>query len=858
VTQTLQSGIAGSLENSGKKVDLSMNGCNNGKAMVQVLSTPDRTIDIGVYVTKVLGASPPDGFLEALKLVTQYMDAHGCTLWEEGLPRSSPEEQDQVLFLLGAWFPNGNAGVIHEFPVAGTVTGRVVQSGEAVHLKRVRDDDQVYKFSFMEDLHLGPMLCVPVEYQDGNRGALTVYREETHAPFSREDAAELGRLATLMPNLLQSQRERQGFMLLAQVRRTLYASWREQEDGQDEVGIRNILRKVCEHLAETFQCMEVSIVLDTQTNAPYNYEVVATTWPYQFDRKTYRRSKKDGVTGWVLAVEEAVRLPNIFDLRDNRRKARILIHYPGLTWSDALRLATGMRKILGLAKNAPLPPASAIAVPIFAEERVIGVLRCSAIRHGGDYCGPFLFTDRDLKLLKLVAIYISDFSQALLRDERREAELKAWKMFLDGMSELTGNAQSALQLGHQDEMEVFRKALDLANKVIPCAQINDIRLADKEKKYLEYVVFWGDEWERGNQDEIVARKARTFLLNDPGNSVGARVLHENRAIIDNKTSENPEYRHAFPDLTTGMIIAPIGTATDVVGVMDFRTTEDRTFPRYATTIVELLGRQLGLYHALAATVKDVETHRAKLAKVVQQQQNFFKDISHQLKNPINDAVNWASQAIDKANPVPRYLYTLQGGIRSVRRVARTMGVLEKLLAEKRLSIKKEVLDLRSGDFERLLVECAEDNEMSVKTRNPDMRIRFAVDKDSLLVTVPGIVYADLDLLEQCINNILDNAGKYSYRNTTVHIGVSLSTSGKFVIWIENSGFGFQSGEAAQAKTREWRSTEAQDVTGEGSGIGLWFVDHVIMAMGGELQIIPFNQERRTQIELLLPVTKQEG
>ena len=113
------------------------------------------------------------------------------------------------------------------------------------------------------------------------------------------------------------------------------------------------------------------------------------------------------------------------------------------------------------------------------------------------------------------------------------------------------------------------------------------------------------------------------------------------------------------------------------------------------------------------------------------------------------------------------------------------------------------------------------------------------------------VRLDWNLLRQSVSNLLDNAGKYSKRDTSVVIETGLSWKG-LEINVENMGIPIAPSEVELVKQRDWRSPRAVSVTGEGSGIGLWIVDQVMQAHKGTLSVAPTNYNGVTAVTLHFP------
>lgn len=109
---------------------------------------------------------------------------------------------------------------------------------------------------------------------------------------------------------------------------------------------------------------------------------------------------------------------------------------------------------------------------------------------------------------------------------------------------------------------------------------------------------------------------------------------------------------------------------------------------------------------------------------------------------------------------------------------------------------------------------------------------------------------DLLLLSQAVGNIVDNAFKYSFSDSVIQVSGAFSDK-CFAITIEDEAE-LTAEEARLCPGRYWRSDHAKEVTGEGSGIGLWIVDHIMKAHQGSLTITP-KPQNRVVVNLNFPI-----
>jgi signal transduction histidine kinase len=118
-----------------------------------------------------------------------------------------------------------------------------------------------------------------------------------------------------------------------------------------------------------------------------------------------------------------------------------------------------------------------------------------------------------------------------------------------------------------------------------------------------------------------------------------------------------------------------------------------------------------------------------------------------------------------------------------------------------------------------------------------------LQRDDLLLSVDGLSLAafeavavefDRILLEQVFGNIFDNVFKYAAKGTEVRAR-AVQTEGGAALAIENFAL-LTEDEAQQGMQRGFRGDVAEEVTGEGSGLGLWIVDHIMRAHFGGVRL----------------------
>lgn len=799
------------------------------------------------------GQSEFSRLADALRSIAETVDAYGCILWQEALHPDSGLSYEQ-LFALEEWFPESRSSALRDLPLNGSLTGEVVLTQQPISIEDFWQDKRTVKDdSFLEEAGIGPMCSIPVPFRDGVRGALNLYRKESK-PFSHEEVALVRRLAAFVPTLYQGLRDEVSLDLVTRINQLLHdAEVKASDKVLSKEEMKEVIRDICGQVTASFQAIETSVFLEDPHEAPGRYDLVATNWKGTFQKDSYRKGD-EGLTGWALTNASAVK---IFDLAYfERDRERIEGRYPGIVWKDSLNVLQEMPEPIKTWYERERPPLGYMAAPVVSGKTVLGVIRCTLANKN-----PSHFAERELGLLKLIADLISQCWGYWLNHRALRQENRSWESFFNGVDDLNGFAYRELKQDKPDISRIFKEALDVTNKVIAGAEILDVRLLDKKERVLRFVAFKGSHWHEGGATEIERRKNKTFSVEGKPTSAGALVYQTGQTLVILSVHDGQfPYDETF-DVTTRMIVAPIRVRGEIIGVLDIRGTGDGQFPTYARHMASVLGQLLGLYSDLTETIlrlKDTESDLRKSAdeeeKLKEQQIQISRDLAHQFKTPSFQAHARIERALKLAEgneALQEQLLAIRGLAGKAKRVTQHIKLFSDLAKGKQVQLIETWL--RVDDLIKLLIEANMDAKMLVP---PDRSIRFYVDKESFEKPSPHKhrmreMYVDVALLEQMMGAMLDNAGKYSWEYTTVLVYGGWTKKGRFHISVQNTGIAISKEEVVLCKDYGWQGALAKDVDSEGAGIGLWVVDHLMKAHGGELEIKP-TENNVTEVRLLFP------
>jgi signal transduction histidine kinase len=303
-----------------------------------------------------------------------------------------------------------------------------------------------------------------------------------------------------------------------------------------------------------------------------------------------------------------------------------------------------------------------------------------------------------------------------------------------------------------------------------------------------------------------------------------------------------------PDRGAGWAICtPIAVGGQVFGVLETSGPAAR-IPANSEQVNEIIGDQLGLYHHLQDTLGSLHDARHRLELALRTQAEAMEDLKHQLVSPLRTAASRTESVLRLGRfdgRVEGQLKAVRGLCRKASRVAMSAGVFATLSRGEQPVSKPERVG--GDDLVRLLIAAADDAQV---LGDPRRGIRFEVERESVRRLGRRLVNVDTSFLQQCVGNVLDNAAKYGYEGTWVSLTADVGPT-DLTLAIASTGIPLRPAELPLVLKRNWRGDAARSTTGEGSGLGLWIVDHLTRAMGGRVLIEACAD--LTTVRLVLPL-----
>ncbi len=205
----------------------------------------------------------------------------------------------------------------------------------------------------------------------------------------------------------------------------------------------------------------------------------------------------------------------------------------------------------------------------------------------------------------------------------------------------------------------------------------------------------------------------------------------------------------------------------------------------------------------------------------QQQQHFMMAVTHELKTPIAVAKlnleTLQKRRLDESQQ-QRLLYT------TLQEANRLNALCNNMLLASQIEGGGYTITREEIDFSGLVAGCVED----FRTRFPARAIGGVLE--------PGqFVAGDLLLLQMAVNNLLDNAIKYSPKDSPV--AITLTGSGhRVILQVSDQGRGISDAEKKKVFDKYYRTGNAATRAARGTGLGLYLTKKIMQGQNGNISV----------------------
>ena len=425
------------------------------------------------------------------------------------------------------------------------------------------------------------------------------------------------------------------------------------------------------------------------------------------------------------------------------------------------------------------------------------------------------------------AYYLAKLYGSIRKDVEREVMAAMSDADIDDLMYRAGRAQglsSNVQMQEVDEPKPPRKA-EASTYRDDNGQLISVR-TEADGTVVEEKAMLSENGSYSNQ--MVDAMSRQF------HSLMDQYIDYDMQVMDSVLRNQLSYRFIYPDHVyvevvnrNDSVICPNHESVDKSGLDSFRIcinyNEGIYYKAYLTPLTRhILSQMMGvivtvflLIASFAAAFWYLFRTVSELRTIEEMKDDFVSNMTHELKTPISIAysANDALLNYDAANDTAKQRAYLAIAIKQLKHLGE---LVENILA---VSMeRRKALTLRT---ERIYLPELVGEIASAQQMRADKDISITLD-----VIEQIDVAADKSHLSNVLNNLIDNAIKYSGESVVIHITISADS-----IEVTDNGIGIPSKSLPFIFDKFYRVPHGNRQDVRGYGIGLYYVKHILEKMG---------------------------
>ena len=205
--------------------------------------------------------------------------------------------------------------------------------------------------------------------------------------------------------------------------------------------------------------------------------------------------------------------------------------------------------------------------------------------------------------------------------------------------------------------------------------------------------------------------------------------------------------------------------------------------------------------------------------------DFISNLSHELRTPVSVIRANSETLLDSALDDKKQAKIFAKAI--LHNAERLTDMVSSLLDLSRIEYGELKLNFEELELDRFFSKFI----LSISTLSKKKNINILYKPQH-----QGSVIVDYQAFERIMNNLVDNAIKYSDADSEIVISTLNETDEYIKVMVEDSGEGISSEDKDHIFSRFYRTASARATDNQGSGLGLAIVKHLVNSLNGEVGV----------------------
>ncbi|MFE0442156.1 cell wall metabolism sensor histidine kinase WalK [Aerococcus sp. NPDC058936] len=366
-----------------------------------------------------------------------------------------------------------------------------------------------------------------------------------------------------------------------------------------------------------------------------------------------------------------------------------------------------------------------------------------------------------------------------------------------------GNYSTTLDINSEDEIGQLAESINYLSVRVGDAQ----DLTEAERQRLDSVL-------RHMTDGVIAtdRRGKITIINDRSLSILNKTQEEviGESIIEAlDLSDRFSFRELFDQHESILL--------------NYANDDGETIIRAEYSVIQ---RESGFISGLVWVLTDITEHE----KIERDRKQFVSNISHELRTPLTSVRSYSEALVDGAIKDEKVAVEFLNVIQT--ETDRMIRMISDLLHLSRMDAKQQVINRELIIFKDLVNHILDRFDMMLQSENYEGK-NYIIKRE--LMEEEVWVEIDQDKLIQVIDNIMNNAIKYSPDGGTIYVRL-MSTHNQLVLSIQDQGLGIPQESIPHLFDRFYRVDKARSRAQGGSGLGLSIAKEEIELHNGTIWV----------------------
>ncbi|WP_413540042.1 cell wall metabolism sensor histidine kinase WalK [Aerococcus viridans] len=366
-----------------------------------------------------------------------------------------------------------------------------------------------------------------------------------------------------------------------------------------------------------------------------------------------------------------------------------------------------------------------------------------------------------------------------------------------------GNYSTTLDINSEDEIGQLAESINYLSVRVGDAQ----DLTEAERQRLDSVL-------RHMTDGVIAtdRRGKITIINDRSLNILNKTQEEviGESIIEAlDLSDRFSFRELFDQHESILL--------------NYANDEGETIIRAEYSVIQ---RESGFISGLVWVLTDITEHE----KIERDRKQFVSNISHELRTPLTSVRSYSEALVDGAIKDEKVAVEFLNVIQT--ETDRMIRMISDLLHLSRMDAKQQVINRELIIFKDLVNHILDRFDMMLQSEDYEGK-NYIIKRE--LMEEEVWVEIDQDKLIQVIDNIMNNAIKYSPDGGTIYVRL-MSTHNQLVLSIQDQGLGIPQESIPHLFDRFYRVDKARSRAQGGSGLGLSIAKEEIELHNGKIWV----------------------